>query len=172
MYAEDIYKAQRKLEAADFVADVLRNTALLEEDLDFTVALYFCANGRHFPFMELVSSQLRFNSKIHILETVPARKSLKSRVHALAGLRRFQKIRNAVAHHALLRPSRIQSMCGDIVLKSMILNYPARLDEEFHTTRRSLYHLTRSREWQPDLKAGKPSRLDLFVEAWHKRLYA
>lgn len=172
MYADHIYEAQKQLEAADFVADVLRRTALLEEDLDFTIALFFCAGGRHFPFMELVSSQLRFNSKIHVLETIPARKTLRSRAQALAGLRRFQKVRNSVAHSALLRPSKIQSMCADSVVKSMILDYPARLTDEFQTTRRSLYHLTRSREWRPNAKTDAPTRLDLFMESWHKRLYA
>jgi hypothetical protein len=153
---------------AEFIAEVLKNTSLLEDDLDFTLALYFCGPGRHFTFMETVGLQMQFNTKIRILENIQTRKNLKSRIQAITGLRRFQRIRNLVAHPILIRPSKIQSLCDDIETRGMILNFPAAMNEEFRKVRRSLYHLTRSREWKPNLTTRIPGKFDRLLDRFNK----
>jgi hypothetical protein len=143
----------------------------LEDDLDFALALYFCGSGRHFPFIEIVSARTSLNSKIRILESIPARKNLKSRVQALEGLRRFQRIRNIVAHQILLRPSKVKAACGDPQVRAMLLEFPRRVTEEFRITRRSLYHITRSKEWKPDPAAKKPDKFDQIYHRWLRGMY-
>jgi hypothetical protein len=155
-----VYDALESLRSPEVVAQILKSTSLLEDDLDFALALYFCGPGRHFPFIEIVCSQTPLNTKIKTLEAIPARKALKSRVQALAGLRRFQRIRNIVAHQILLRPSKIKTICDDTQIRSMLIHFPQRLDEEFQSTRRGLYHITRSKEWKPDSTSKKPAKLD------------
>jgi hypothetical protein len=171
-FPDFVYEAQKNLRKAEVVADILKWTSLLEEDLDFTLALYFCGPSRHFTFMDVLSSQIQFNAKLKALESIPARKNLKSRVQAISGLRRFQRMRNMVAHPILLRPSKVQSLCEDAVSKAMVLNFPSATTEEFRRVRRSLDHLTRSREWKPDLTAKKPNKFDQFLNWWHRNTYA
>jgi hypothetical protein len=171
-FPKHVYTAQEQFSSPIFVAEVLKQTSLLEDDLDFTLSLYFCAPGRHFSFIEIVTSQLQFSTKLRILETISVRKYLKSRMQAVTGLRRFQRIRNMVAHPILLRPSKIQTMCEDADIRRMILGFPDTLTDEFRKVRRSMYHLTRSREWKPDPSAKMPDKLDQAYHFLHRIAYA
>jgi hypothetical protein len=166
-----VYEAQEQLAKPEFVAEVLKETCNLEEDLDFALSLYFCGPGRHFTFMGIVSSHIQFSAKIKMLEDIPARKSLKSRVQAITGLRRFQRIRNIVAHTILARPSKVRNLCDDETIRGMVLQYPQKMEEEFRRVRNSLYHLTRSREWKPDLKAKKPDQGDKYFNIAYRITY-
>ena len=170
-YPNFVYEAQERLAKSEFVTDILKRTSLLEEDLDFTLSLYFCAPGRHFTFMDIVSSHMQFNTKLKILESIPVRKKLKSRVQAISGLRRFQRIRNMVAHPILVRPSKVQSLCDDPIIKAMVLQFQKPVEVEFRCVRRSLDHLTHSREWRPDLSAKKPNKADQFLNFAHRITY-
>jgi|ERR1039458_7984083 hypothetical protein len=170
-YPDYVYEAQEQLSKADFVADVLKRTSLLEEDLDFTLSLYFCGPGRHFTYIDIVSSHMQFNAKIKIFESIPVRKNLKSRVQALSGLRRFQRIRNTVAHPILVRPSKVQALCDDQIIRAILLQFHKPIEAEFRCVRRSLDHITRSREWRPDLTAKKPDKVDQIHNFMHRITY-
>lgn len=169
--AKNPKSAYDQFRVPEFIAEILKSTSLLEDDLDFTLALYFCGPGRHFTFMETVSQQMQFNTKIKILENIQTRKNLKSHIQAIAGLRRFQRIRNLVAHPILVKRSKVQNLCDDIQARRMILHFPGAMTEEFRKVRRSLYHLTRSREWKPDLTARKPDMVDRLPNHFNRVTY-
>jgi hypothetical protein len=159
-----------RLQEPQFVASILKIAALMEEELDFALALYFCAPGRHFEFMDMILSRMNWEWKVQLLEHIEVRHTLKSKTLALNGLRTIQKVRNLVAHPAGATSEKISQVLAHNGARSLIEGDPDAISETLRTCRRGLYHLSRSKEWHiPSTQAEKPTQSDLFFHIWKKR---
>jgi hypothetical protein len=157
-----------------FAAEVLKIATLAESDLDTCLCLYFSAPGKHLTFIELVCGPMGYDGKVRLLEKIPGRKGLKSRMLALTTLRRIQRIRNLVAHPTFFMPhSKIRQLENDPEIISIFRTSTDRLSETLRDCRRGLYHLSRSKEWiHDDRSASVPSSVDIFIERWRKAMNA
>lgn len=162
-------KIRERLGEPQFVAEILKVSAFVEEELDFALSLYFCGSGRHFEFMDLLLSRMNYESKVQLLERIETRQSLKSKALALDGLRTIQKVRNLVAHPAGATNERIQKVLSQPGAKEMIEGSLETITQTLRGCRRGHYHLSRSKEWRQPSKSEKPTQVDLFMHIWRKR---
>ena len=131
-----------------FVWDVLRFSTLLEFELNGVLTQYFIRSDRYESAMEFLLPELSFGRKIDLLTRISIRKSLLSYQRAVTGLRKFQKIRNIVAHSPILSTSKAKSLSKDGNYKRIIHEYPEGMQEEWWLTSRSLLRLLRVREFK------------------------
>lgn len=132
---------------SNFIGDVLRFTALLEFELDCLLAQYFLREDRVEDGMTFLISNLNFNSKVETLAKLKIRKSIESFPRAIAGLRRFRKIRNIAAHSWTVSFSDARNLLGGVEYQKMLLDYPKGLSKEFNETRKCLWRLARVKEF-------------------------
>ncbi len=132
---------------SNFIGDVLRFTALLEFELDCLLAQYFLREDRIEDGLTFLISSLNFNSKVETLAKLRIRKSIDSFPRAIAGLRRFRKIRNIAAHNWTVSFSDVRNIMGGVEYQKMLLDYPIGLKKEFYETRKCLWRLARVKEF-------------------------
>jgi hypothetical protein len=130
-----------------FIGSILRHTTLLEFELNGLLAQYFIRSDRYEEAMELLLPELSFGRKIDLFKRLPIRKSLKSYQTAISGLRRFQRIRNIVAHTPHISRSRSKEFTKDGNYKRILHDYPEGTLDEFRNTSRSLTRLLRVKEF-------------------------
>jgi hypothetical protein len=160
---------RERLQEPSFVARILQIAALMEEELDFALSLYFCGPGRHFEFMDLLLSRMNYESKVQLLERIEVRRTLRSKALALEGIRTVQKVRNLVAHPAGATNDKIAKVLLDVRARSMIEGELETISHTLQSCRRGLYHLSRSKEWRLAGKTAKPTQTDLIAHIWQKR---
>jgi hypothetical protein len=131
-----------------FVGNVLRYSTLLEFELNALIAQYFIRSDRYEYAMEELLPELTFGKKIDILTHLPVRKSLSSYQQAISGLRRFQKIRNIVAHNPSVSLSKAKLFSNDGNFKQMLQEYPTGMQQEYRQTLRALSRLLKIREFR------------------------
>lgn len=133
---------------AEFVGNVLRFSTLLEFELNALIAQYYVRSDRYEFAIEELLSELSFGKKIDILSNLPIRKSLSSYRQGVSGLRRFQKIRNVIAHNPSVSKSKAKLLSTDGNFKRMLQEYPEGMQLEYRLTLRSLSRLIRTREFR------------------------
>lgn len=116
----------------DFIGDVIRYTALLEFDADCLLAQYFLREDRIDEGISLLIGNLNFNAKVETLAKLPVRKSVTSFTRAVAGLRRFRRIRNIAAHNWAVPSSEVKNLFNGAEYKKMLVDYPGSLREDFN----------------------------------------
>ena len=159
-----------RLQEPQFVANILKIAALMEEELDFALALYFCAPGKHFEFMEMLLARMNCEWKVQLLERIEVRRLLKSKTLALNGLRTIQKVRNLIAHPAGATNEKICQVLAHNGARSLIEGDPNAISETLRTCRRGLYHLSRSKEWRiHSMQTNRPTQSDLILHIMKKR---
>ena len=151
---------------SSFVGDVLRKTTQLEFDLDAVLTQYFIRSDRFEAAMELLLPELTFGRKIDLLTHLPLRKSLLSYGRAIEGLRKFQRIRNIVAHSPHVSFSTAKKLARDGNYKRLLHDYPEGLLAEFGQTARSLIRLLRVREFQDPSSGDVVDHFGLFLRQW------
>lgn len=85
------------LDRDDVRGRILRDTALIEDEMGIAIEFYFTTNERYKPFEELILPRLGFNDRISVLERIPYRKKYLS-LKSLVTIRQLQQVRNLVAH--------------------------------------------------------------------------
>jgi len=141
----------------EFIGHVLRASVLVEFDLDILLTVYFTRSDRAESFLEGVLPHLTFDRKIRILSQLPLRKSLKTVVRIIPDLRHLQKIRNTVAHGAVVSPRRLTELCKDVDIAKLLFDYPASLQSLSRQIRRDFTYLAKLREFRHDSKAETPN---------------
>ena len=141
----------------EFIGYVLRASVLVEFDLDILLTVYFTQSDRAESFLERVLPHLTFDRKIRILSQLPLRKSLKTVARIIPGLRHLQKIRNIVAHSAVVSPRRLTELCKDVDVAKLLFDYPASLQSLSQQIRRDFAYLAKLREFRHDSKAETPN---------------
>jgi hypothetical protein len=131
-----------------FIGDVLRYFTSLEFELNAVIAQYFIRSDRYEDAMEVLLPELSLGRKLELLTRLPIRKSLLSYQRAISGLRRFQRVRNIVAHNPHISFSKAKSLSNDGNYRQILHEYPKGMQEEFKLTRRSLSRLLRVREFR------------------------
>jgi hypothetical protein len=93
----DRAKVLKVLNRDDVRGRIVRDAAVLDDQMGLAITFYFTTNQRMDGFMDLVVGRLGFNDKLSILERLPYRKkylALKSLTH----IRQLQQARNRLAH--------------------------------------------------------------------------
>ena len=160
------HEVWRLLSDSEFVGDVLRYFTQLEFDLNALLSQYFIRSDRYKIAMDLLLPELSFGRKIDLFTNLPIRKTLLSYERAISGLRRFQKIRNLVAHNPHISRSMAKKIAADGNLRQIIHGYPEGMIDEYRLTRRSLSRLLRVREFKNPESNEVISTWAIFLENW------
>jgi hypothetical protein len=140
----------------EFIGHVLRFSSLVEFDLDILLTVYFTRSDRAEHFLESVLPHLTFDRKIRLLANLPLRKSLKTVSRVIPDLRHLQKLRNTVAHSAVVSPRRLAEMCKDAEIAELVFKYPASLQRLTARIRRDFLYLAKLKEFRHDSDASTP----------------
>jgi hypothetical protein len=89
--------------------------------------------------------------KIDLLARLPIPKRLKSRKAALAGLRRFNELRNLIAHNYIVRTERVRVLMKDPAKRAMFAGLPG-IEGDEKATSRALWRLCRTAAFGLDSK--------------------
>jgi hypothetical protein len=131
-----------------FVGHVLRTSALAEFDLDILLTVYFTRDDRSEEFLQSIIPNVTFDRKIQILEQLPLRKKLKTVSRVIPNLRRLKKIRNLVAHSAVISPKKVEKLFQDNEVARLLLDYPGSLEEISQQIRRDFLYLANLKEFR------------------------
>jgi hypothetical protein len=142
-----VSKIKKLFSNPDFVGNVIRYTALLEFEVDCLLAQYFLRVDRIDEGISLLIEDLRFGAKVDTLAELPVRKSVASFGRAIAGLRRFGRVRNLAAHSWTVSSREVKKLLGGTEYKRMLMDYPGSLCEEFIATRTAVERLSRVGEF-------------------------
>jgi hypothetical protein len=131
----------------EFVGAVLRLAALLEYDLDSLLCAYFIRPDRLESALELLFADVTVGRKLEMLRKLPVPKQLTSYRKAVAGLSRFQRIRNIAAHQWSVPRRTVHMLLEDRGFRDLLARYPEGLQEDFRATRASIWRLRRTKTW-------------------------
>jgi len=152
--------------SSQFVGDVLRQTTRLEFDLDTVLAQYFIRSDRYEAAMEFLIPEISFGRKIDLFSNLQIRKSLLSYRRSIAGLRKFQKIRNIIAHSPHVSFTKAKKLARDGNYRKMLHGFPDGMLEESNGTARSLSRLLRVREFRNPFSADAIDAIDFSLRLW------
>src|SRR3954469_18257112 len=97
----DRAKVLKVLNRDDVRGRIVRDAAVLDDEMGLAIAFYFTTNERIDTFMDLVVGRLGFNDKLSILERLPYRKKYLA-LRSLTHIRQLQQARNRLAHDQYL----------------------------------------------------------------------
>jgi len=143
-----------------FVGHVLRTSSLAEFDLDILLTVYFTRDDRSEEFLQSIIPHVTFDRKIQILDQLPLRKKLKTVSRITPNLRRLKKIRNLVAHSAVISPKRVKKLLENHELARLLLDYPDSLEEISRQIRRDFLYLANLKEFRHKKDATSPNAAD------------
>jgi hypothetical protein len=130
----------------EFVGNTIRWATSLEFYLDCVLAQYFIRADRQMEALDTLISEVSFGRKIEMLSRLLIRKKVRSRPLAVAGLKRFQRVRNLVAHHWIVSTNQVTKLLEQPELYRMLSGYPNSMQNEFRRTRHYLSHFLIARE--------------------------
>jgi hypothetical protein len=145
----------------DFIGNTIRWTNFLEFSLNCAISQYFIRADRQVESIETLLPEISFGRRVELLYRLPIRKAVQSRTLAVAGLKRFQRVRNLVAHHWILTNKQMTKLISDPQIHKMLSGYPDSMKKDFQRTRHYLAILLRAREFRDPNSKNKidPDRI-------------
>ena len=158
------HKVRDLFSDSEFVGNVIRYSTFLEFDLDCVLCQYFIREDRIDDGLDLLLSEFTFGRKIGLLTNLPIRKSLISYQRSISGLRRFQRIRNLVAHDWTINISKVRKLLECKQYDDLLIDYPDGMKRAFRVTRRALCRLIRVKEFKNPHKPSGIQRLSIMLD--------
>jgi len=140
-----------------FVGHVLRTSTLAEFDLEILLTVYFTRDDRSEEFLRSIIPHVTFDRKIQILDQLPLRKKLKTVSRVIPNLRRLKKIRNLVAHSAVISPKRVKKLLENREIAQLLLLYPDSLEEISRQIQRDFLYLANVKEFRHMKNSTNPN---------------
>lgn len=114
---------ERLLNSDEVAGRIVKDVAIFDMYLGVLIGIYFAPSSRYHIFQRILGQRMTFSHKVEALAKISFRRRYRSLL-VIPQLRRFNRLRNLVAHKHFIGHWDIQELTSDHELMPILLAFP------------------------------------------------